>query len=649
MVWRGAPGANFVSEEPVTDQPSTLKQLLEGSVAAHADRVALSFVGGQPITYARFLEMVRDVATLMCGHGVRPGDKVAIIGENMPHWAVTYFAVTSMGAIAVPILQEFHASAVLHILRHSEAKLAVASNRYMEKVEGEGLPHLKTVMVMDDFSIVNEDAPKTSFDEALEAARERFEHFSESAKKLIDSKVGRALDELNDRFGQTISGKLDKLGESMGERIDKLSGSMGERLDKLSESMGERFDRLSSRFAKPDGKKEKEFQLTSDSVAVILYTSGTTGHSKGVVLTHGNLVSNAVSGVRTIPVLATDRFLSVLPMSHTYECTVGLIIPIMCGSSVSFLQKPPTPKSLLPAMERVRPTVMNVVPLIIEKIYKKRIKPKLDAKGIVGAVLKLGPARRKASRIAGRKLMEAFGGEIRCLCIGGAAISPEVESFLADSGVPYAIGYGMTEAAPLLAGVSQDRQRFRAIGPPVPGVELMIADPDPATGEGEILAKGPNIMREYYKAPKDTEATFTEDGWLRTGDLGVFDDDGFLYIKGRLKNVIIGPSGENIYPEEIESIINEHAYVGESLVYEAEGQVCARIHLNYDALDEAFGVNGMIESDVRKKVEAVLEEVRKEVNAKVSSFARVARVREQVEPFDKTPTHKIKRFVYLDN
>ena len=641
----------------MNDQDMTLKHLLEASVGKYADREALGFVGGEPITYARFLEMVRDVATLMAGRGVVPGDKVAIIGENMPNWAVTYFAVTSMGAVAVPVLQEFHTSAVRHILRHSEAKMVVASNRYMEKVDRDDLPGLETVIVMDDFSVVDEDEAQTSFDEAVEAARERFEHFSEAAKKLIDSKVGRRIDEISDKFGQTISGKLDNLKGRMEERLDKISttvegrldkisDSMGEKFDKFSNSMGDRFDKFSSRFGKSGDKKE--FQLTPDSVAVILYTSGTTGHSKGVVLTHRNLVSNAVGGVKTIPVFETDRFLSVLPMSHTYECTVGLIVPVLSGSAVYYLQKPPTPRTLLPAMQAVKPTVMNVVPLIIEKIFKKRIKPKLAAKGLMGAVLKLGPAKRKVSRIAGKKLMEAFGGEVRCLCIGGAPISPEVEAFLADSGVPYAIGYGMTEASPLLAGVGQDRQRFRAIGPPIPGVELKIDDPDPETGEGEILAKGPNIMREYYKAPKDTRLTFTPDGWLKTGDLGKFDADGYLYIKGRLKNVIIGPSGENIYPEEIESIINEHEFVVESLVYESEGKVCARIHLNYDALDDAFGVNGKIESEVRIRVQAVLEQIRQEANGKVSSFAKVARVREQVEPFDKTPTHKIKRFVYLE-
>ena len=254
--------------------------------------------------------------------------------------------------------------------------------------------------------------------------------------------------------------------------------------------------------------------------------------------------------------------------------------------------------------------------------------------------MKIGPARRKLSQVAGKKLIEAFGGELRCLCIGGAPLSPEVEQFLTDAKVPYAIGYGMTEASPLLAGVETSRQRLRAIGPPLPGVELMIADPDPVTGEGEVLAKGPNIMREYYKAPVDTEDTFTEDGWLKTGDLGKFED-GYLYLKGRLKNMILGPSGENIYPEEIESIINACDHVMESLVFDdGDGKVAARIHLNYDSLDEEFGVTKMIESKVRAKIQELLENIRKEVNGKVSGFARLSRVFEQVEPFEKTPPRK---------
>ncbi|CCH48198.1 AMP-binding protein [Pseudodesulfovibrio piezophilus] len=602
-------------EDRVNEQEMTLKDLLEQSVAKHADRVALSFVGGDPLHYSRLLELVRDLETLLAGCEVRPGDKVAIIGENMPHWAVTYFAVTSMGAVAVPILQEFHCSAVHHILRHSEAKVVVVSSRYIDKVEGESFPDLKTVINMDDLSVVNEDAPKTTFSEAVEAARETFEELSEKARKY-----------------------MDRADDSTKARVTEAYDSAREKFSEFSLKARKFFDR----------KTGKAFKLTSETVAAILYTSGTTGHSKGVVLTHGNLVSNAFAGIQTIPVFETDRFLSVLPMAHTYECTVGLIIPLHCGSSVAYLQRPPTPRTLLPAMEKVQPTVMNIVPLIIEKIYKKRIKPKLSSKGLMGGLMKIGAARRKVSRIAGKKLIEAFGGELRCLCIGGAALAPEVEEFLHEAEVPYAIGYGMTETAPLLAGTRPEKQKLRAIGPQIAGIQLKILDPHPETGEGEIIAKGPNVMREYYKAPNDTKSTFTEDGWLLTGDLGIIDEDGYLFIKGRLKNVIIGPSGENIYPEEVESIINQCDYVMESLVYDVDGKVIARIHLNYDALDEELGAGKMIESEVRSKIKALLEDVRTEVNSKVSSFARLSRVIEQVEPFEKTPTQKIKRFIYLD-
>jgi len=568
----------------VNTETMTLKDLLVTAAGRFPDRPALSYVGEEPISYARFIDLAHDVTTLLAASGVNPGDKVAIIGENMPNWAITYFAIVSSGAIAVPILQEFHVSAVHHILRHSEAKVVVASNRYLHKVEEGAFPNLRTVVVMDDFSVVDEQERRTSFEEAVELGRDKFEKFSDAARRFIERKTGK--------------------------------GDSG---------------------------------LTGDSVAAILYTSGTTGHSKGVVLTHGNLVSNVLAGVATIPVFETDRFLSVLPMAHTYECTVGLLVPVHCGASVHYLRKPPTPKTLLPAMERVRPTVMNVVPLIIEKIYKSRIKPKLSGKGVMGGLMKIGAARRKVSRIAGRKLIEAFGGSLRCMCIGGAPLSPEVERFLGEAQVPYAIGYGMTETSPLLAGAPPDRQRFRAIGPPLPGIELMIADPNPETGEGEIYAKGPNVMREYYKAPRDTADTFTEDGWLKTGDLGTIDEDGYVSIKGRLKNVIIGPSGENIYPEEIESIINGCDHVVESMVYDAAGRLSARIHLNYETLDEVFGVKKMMESEVRAKVQGILEAVRQETNTKVSTFARLARVVEQVEPFEKTPTQKIKRFIYLDN
>lgn len=619
----------------MSDQVKTLKELFDVSVEKYADRIALSFVGGEPIIYSQYAKYVRDMQTLLGDLGIKPGDKVAIISENMPNWAIAYYAITTMGAIAVPILQEFHPSAVHHILRHSESKMVVASRRFIHKVEEGTFPALETIMVMDDFSIENEEGPQTSYQEALAAARERMGQFSEAAKEKMDKFSGAAKERMG-KFGDTAKEKVEKLGGSYMDKMEKFSDSAMEKVWKFSASARKFIDRRTG----------KEFVLTEDHVAAILYTSGTTGHSKGVVLTHKNLVSNCVNGIKTIPIYETDRFLSVLPMAHTYECSLGVIIPVHCGSSVYYLQKPPTPRTLLPAMQQVKPTVMNVVPLIIEKIYKNRIRRKLNSSGLTRGLMKIGVTRRKLSQVAGGKLIEAFGGELRCMCIGGAPLSPEVEKFLHDANFPYAIGYGMTEASPLLAGIEPSKQRLRAIGPPLPNVELKIDDPDPVTGEGEVLAKGPNIMREYYKAPKDTEDTFTEDGWLRTGDLGLFKD-GYLYLKGRRKNMILGPSGENIYPEEIESVINANDYVMESMVYDADGKVTARIHLNYDLLDEEFGVNKMIESEVRAKVQKILEDIRKDANSKVSTFSRLHKVIEQVDPFEKTPTQKIKRFIYL--
>ena len=624
-------------EEFVSTQDLTLKDLLVASVEKHRDRDAFGFVGEEPIKYGQFLELTQDLGTLLAGCGVEPGDKVALIGENMPNWAVSYFSVVSMGAIAVPILQEFHPSAVHHILRHSEAKVVIASDRYMHKVEGDNFPALKVVMLMNDLSIIHEDAPKTTFDDAVQLGREKLFKLSTSAKEQYD------------RLDESTRDRIEQFGESAREKYENISETAREKYDQISESARGRIGQIGEKARKLMDRKEKGgFVLTADSVASILYTSGTTGHSKGVVLSHDNIVTNVLAGVATIPIYKEDRFLSVLPMAHTYESNLGIVIPVHTGSAVYYLRKPPTPKTLLPAMQKVKPTVMNVVPLIIEKIYKKRIKPKLTKSGLVSGLMKVGFTRRKLSQVAGKKLVEAFGGELRCMCIGGAALAPDVEAFLADAKFPYAIGYGMTETAPLLAGTGPGKQRLRGIGPVLPGIELMIADPDPDTGEGEVLAKGPNVMQHYYKAPMDTKDTFTEDGWLKTGDLGVFDDDGYLYIKGRLKNVIIGASGENIYPEEVESIINSCDYVMESLVYDSNGALSARIHLNYDALDEEFGVKDMIESELREKVKELLESVRQEVNGKVSTFARLRRVVEQVEPFEKTPTQKIKRFIYLD-
>ncbi|WP_022661074.1 AMP-binding protein [Paucidesulfovibrio longus] len=556
----------------------TLKAVLDRSERLFTDRPALSFVDGEPMTYGEFAEQVRALSGLLHQRGVRPGDRVAILSTNMPNWGVAYFAVTTMGAVVVPILPDFHDSAVQHILLHSEAKAIFVSEKLMGKLEDVEFPDLESVIRMEDLHVFQGT-------DVRERIREKV-------------RAGRA--------------QLDRLRQYAMERLDR---------------------------RQPD--------IDEDDLASIIYTSGTTGHSKGVMLSHKNIVYDAQTTADLVEFTPEERMVSVLPLAHTYECTLGLVIPLFYGASVHYLQKPPTPRTLLPALEKVKPTFLLVVPLIIEKIFKNKIQPKLRSSSLMRGLTKFKTTEKALHRMACKKLINSFGGAIRCMCIGGAPLSPEVERFLFNGGFPYSVGYGMTETAPMVTGADPREVRFRACGYPIPGVEIKIINPHPETGEGEILVRGPVVMQGYFKAPHLTREVF-RDGWLKTGDLGIQDKDGFLYIKGRCKNVVIGASGENIYPEEIEALLNEKEYVLESLVYSHEGKLTARVHLDYELLDKLHGFQKMIESEVRDKLQERLEALRQEVNGMVSSFARIIKIIEHPEPFEKTPTQKIKRYLYVD-
>lgn len=557
----------------------TLRCVLERSATIFADQPALSQLGGEPVTFRELHEHVTHLALWMREAGVGHGDRVAILSESCVNWGIAYFAIASMGAIAVPILPEFHPDAIQHILRHSEAKAVFVSERLFPKIEECG--------DLDDVLCIN---------------METFRPIEQ----------GTTRDMLRDL-------KTKGLRE---------------------------FRKLRDKALRLSGNTNVESEPAEDDIAAIIYTSGTTGHSKGVVLTHRNIVWDA-DAVKSIVQLAPgDRLLSILPLSHTYECTLGLVVPVLNGAHVHYMDKPPTARALLPALAEVRPTVMLSVPLVIEKMFKSSLLPKLTGTWLKRTLYAIPFFRRKLHAIAGRKLLEAFGGELRIFCIGGAGIAPEVERFLREASFPYAIGYGLTETAPLVAGSGPASTRLTSTGFPLHGVEIAIDAPDMVTGEGEIIVRGPNVMREYYKSPQITESAFTPEGWFRTGDLGKFDDDGYLYIKGRLKNVIIGPSGENIYPEEIEAFIHQSPYVLESLVYQMDGKLMARIHLDSTRLDQEVGDMPAVKANAR--VEAILENIRQEVNSRVSSFARLAKVINQPEPFEKTPTHKIKRYLYVE-
>ncbi len=405
------------------------------------------------------------------------------------------------------------------------------------------------------------------------------------------------------------------------------------------ETIFEGLDPVMKRSEASAAQLQKSFPpVEENSIAVILYTSGTTGHSKGVVLTHRNLVWDSWATRSIIHLRRNDDLLSMLPLAHTYECTIAMIGPLMQGSFISYLDKPPSASVLLPALKILKPSIMLTVPLIIEKIYRSSIKPKLEA---MGAYRHLW-LRPLLHRIAGIKLMKTFGGRIRFFGIGGAGLAPDVEKFLIEAKFPYAIGYGLTETAPLIAGCKPHHTCLGSTGPAMKGVSLRIADPDPVTGDGEIQAKGDNVMQGYYLDPQKTAEVFTPDGWFRTGDLGHFDSKKRLFIRGRLKALILSSSGENIYPEEIESILNAHELVVESLVYGDESGLTALVQLKPEILERM----GMAVQDRIEDAEALLDTIRVAVNKKLASFSRVVTVKIQNEPFEKTPSQKIKRFLY---
>lgn len=538
-----------------------MPEMLQASFRTFASNKALMFVGEHALTYADVQKQTEQLGNQLRAIGVQAGTKVAILSANMPNWGISFFAIASIGAVAVPILPDFSNHEIKNILIHAEAELVFVSESLASKIDRSGMADLRVI---------------------------RIEDFKELAAD-----------------GQVLE---------------------------LPNAVMPSFEYAA---------------VTEDDILSIIYTSGTTGKSKGVMLTHQNIVWTAQQSLTFQFVDQTDRFLSVLPLSHTFENTLGLVFPIMNGCSIHYLRKAPTAAVLMPALQHVKPTIMLVVPLIIEKVYKGKILSQINSKPITRELYKIRPFRILLSRLAGKKLYQTFGGQLRFFGIGGAKLDNEVERFLMDAKFPLAIGYGLTETSPLLAGAVGPNVRYLSTGVALKGVELRVANADPLTGEGEVQARGLNVMKGYYKEPELTADVFSEDGWFRTGDLGKFDK-GSLFIKGRIKNMILGASGENIYPEEIESVINRMEYVLESLVVQQKGRLVAMVHLNMDEVETRF--KQAKEEAVQKfnlKVDEILAEIQRKVNDEVSKFSRIQHVVLQPVPFEKTPTMKIKRFLYL--
>jgi long-chain acyl-CoA synthetase len=522
---------------------------------------AYAFAGEEPKSYERVNKEILALIAFLEKNGICPADKVAILSTNMPNWGITYFAITFMGVIAVPILPDFSATEVANVLEHSGARAIFISSSLLSKIEGFKTENLKAGFLIEDYSVI----------------------FSEKSPSEYDASAIPV----------------------------------------------------------------KNYEVGEEDLASIIYTSGTTGRSKGVMLTHKNITFNALKGRKLQPIDENDRFLSVLPLSHTYENTLGLILPMLCGSCVYYLRKPPTPAVLLPVMAEIKPTLMLTVPLIIEKIYFNKILPAFRDKLILKLLYRLPLFRKILNKAAGKKLMKTFGGELKFFGIGGAKLNKTVEKFLIEAKFPYAIGYGLTETSPLLAGSNPQKSVFESTGPAIEGIELIINNPDKKTGEGEIWAKGPTVMKGYYREPEMTNEVLTPDGWFKTGDLGTLDNNKYLFIKGRSKSMIVGASGENIYPEEIESIINNFRFVVESLVVQQQGKLVALVHINMEELEKKYqSIKQDVSRQVEDKVDEVLYELQEYVNSQVNKFSQIQKVVLQPGPFQKTATLKIKRFLY---
>ena len=557
---------------------NTLPVLLQESAKAYKNLPALSRVADGSIQqiydYAALAAASGRFAKLLGTLGVAAGDRVLILCENRPEWAVAYFGIALAGAVAVPVLVDFMPEQIANVADHAVVGIICASEKTLPKLSLTGTRPCILIDAMD-----------------------------------------------------TTGVDLIKAGNRTRAALSEATGTL-------------------------PGKT-----LVADDLACILYTSGTSGNSKGVMLTHGNIVSNVIATRAVFALRDDDRVLSVMPLAHTLESTMGLITPILQGCQMFYLDKPPTAPVLAAALQTVKPTVMVIVPLIIEKLYRNKVEPKLRNHPLY----RFGPTRNLAIKAAGKKLEAAFGGCIRFLGIGGAALSKDVETFLMTAKFPYAIGYGLTETSPLVAAAIPYKTRLGSTGRPLDGVKVRIMPPADAEHagtlaaldkdvEGEIQVSGPNVMQGYYKDIERTAEVFTADGWFRTGDLGAYDADGMLYVKGRLKAMILGPSGENIYPEEIESTLASSGLVEESLVYAArDGALVAMVVLNERAkalLADAKGAMMDVTKAAADESERLLAGLRTATNARLASFSRLARIVLHDQPFEKTATMKIKRYLY---
>ena len=518
-----------------------------------------------------YYEMAKEIAKLhllFAECRIRKGDRIALIGRNNPRWVIAYIATITYGAVIVPILQDFNANDVHHIINHSGSQLLFVGDVYWDMIETGQIEEVKAVFSLTDYHCLFE------------------------------------------RRGQSIA--------------------------RFQSNIVKHYRKRYRNGFRPEDIAYPE--IPNDRLCVLNYTSGTTGFSKGVMLTVNNLTGNVVFGIGQKLHFRRSRVLSFLPLAHAYGCAFDLLVPLAQGTHITLLGRIPSPKILVEAMSEVKPHLICCVPLILEKVYKKQILPILG-NGILKMALRIPLLDQKVYNRIRRKLMDAFGGEFEQIIVGGAPFNHEVEEFLLRIRFPFTVGYGMTECGPLVSYTHWTEYKPTSCGKVLPELmEARIESEDPRNVPGEILVRGEHVMAGYYKNEKATSDVMESDGWMRTGDVGTLDEDGTLYIRGRNKTMILGPSGQNIYPEEIEAKLNNLYCVMESLVVEREGKLVALVCPDYEQAD-ADGIS-------HAKLPEVMEENLKTLNTLVAPYERVSGIVLYPNEFEKTPKRSIKRYLY---
>lgn len=539
-------------------------KLLENTVKAQWDKPSLCNYNGEQFTYGDVATLVEKFHTVFQNAGFKKGDRMSICARNSARWGISFLAINTYEAVAVPILADFTPDSVAHLTDHSESVVLFVDPDIWKKLNPADMPLLKCAVCATDFTLLYS----------------------------ADESVDNAYKNLNETFQKKFP---------MGFNRENVSY--------------------------PDGNGK--------DLAIINYTSGTTSAPKGVMLKYESM-SFTINFCKTnMYATPQDTVVSMLPMAHMYGLAIELLFPCCIGCTIYFLGKTPSPTLLMKAMAEVKPFMVVAVPLVMEKVYKSSIKPAIS-KPYMKLILHIPFVGGVIYKKIKEKLCVAFGGKVRAFIMGGAALNPEVELCFKRMHLPYTIGYGMTEGCPLLAYEDVDKYVPGSCGKPIQ--ETRIDSEDPAHIAGEILVKGQNITIGYYKNPEANKVSFTPDGFLRTGDLGIIDAKGNLFIRGRSKSMILSSSGQNIYPEEVEAIINNQKYIAECIVVSRSSKLVALVYLDNDSIRR----DKMDEESIAD----IPEQTRINANRNLPSYSQITKVEVMLTPFEKTPKMSIKRFLY---